>query len=169
MTNSSFKGKSAAVVNPYAKKPVISNPYAKKQPSAVKTVLPVNNNAKQAHNKSNIKRVAAVGSASKAAGPVATYSSTANKRLQSNNNVAVSRKAVTPTPPKKKLVPHKHSKPGLSSISKATPRASAGSSNITARAATTSYNTPKATAPIKAVNKSSMPNTKLMNAPRKTE
>ena len=162
MTNSSLKGKSAAVVNPYAKKPVISNPYAKKQPSAVKTVLPVKNNAKQAHNISNTKRVAAVGTASKTAGPVATYSSSA-KRPQST----VSRKAVTPTPPKKKLIPHKHGKPGLSSISKATPRPSTGNSNNTARAVASSYNTPKATAPIKALNKSSMPNTKLMNAPRK--
>ena len=88
-------------------------------------------------------------SASKTAGPVATYSSTANKRPQSNNKGAVSRKAVTPTPPKKKLVPHKHSMPGLSSISKTTPRASSGNNKNTARAVASSYNTPKATAPMK--------------------
>jgi len=166
MTNSSFKKGKSAAVNPYAKKPVLSNPYAKKQPAAaavnnvtpkVKTVLPVNNHAKQVHN--SLKRVAAAGTSSKAAGPVASGSIA--KRPQ--NNGAVSRKAVTPTPPKKKQIPHKHNRPG-SSISKTA--ASTGSINNSARGiAASSYTTPKSTAPSKAVNRS-MPNTTL-NAPRK--
>ena len=143
MTNSSFKKGKSAAVNPYAKKFVLSNPYAKKQPAAaavnnvtpkVKTVLPVNNNAKQVHN--SLKRVAAAGTASMAAGPVASGSIA--KRPQ--NNGAVSRKAVTPTPPKKKQIPHKHNRPG-SSISKTV--ASTGSINNSARAVVaSSYTTP---------------------------
>jgi len=122
MTNSSFsRGK--RIVNPYAKKPVISNPYAKK-PAAANNVTPMvksaNNNAASNNKPSYNHLNRPAGTTPKAVAVTRPHNGNAAATVVSRSNnpyaTTTAKKAVTPTP-KKQIVAHKH-KP--SSLSKAT-------------------------------------------------